>query len=298
MAHPDNRVEYDLWFSSILDLTKEMIVDLGTYSRAFGSHTLFTPRIYTYNCMYCPAEVKNKNCIFNGEYCSFLPRFEIPANMKGVTGKEFLVEAVRSRCAYEVLKAEGGEGQNFFKWYNYIMNFDLMCKDFDHFTARCAEMQLSNLGLNVTAINMCMDDSFEHGDDSKDNKYLKEDRQLSRQLGIMMHPSVTINNITYKGEITGYDVFKAICAGFLTKPDICKGSNIYLFAAADQEFFMKPKHARFERIVGMRGMSLVAVIFAVSVVLVFNLFLFYMYRRQQKDKMKNQLQSQVNQAVD
>ena len=29
LAAPDNRVEYELWYSSILDLTKDQLVDLG-----------------------------------------------------------------------------------------------------------------------------------------------------------------------------------------------------------------------------------------------------------------------------
>jgi len=29
LDRPDNRVEYELWYSSILDLTKNQLVDLG-----------------------------------------------------------------------------------------------------------------------------------------------------------------------------------------------------------------------------------------------------------------------------
>lgn len=42
-----------------------------------------------------------------------------------------------------------------------------------------------------------------------------------------MHPALTINNITYRGQISGYDIFKTICAGFLVQPEICKGANIF-----------------------------------------------------------------------
>jgi hypothetical protein len=31
LARPDNRVEYELWYSSILDLSKDQLVDLGEY---------------------------------------------------------------------------------------------------------------------------------------------------------------------------------------------------------------------------------------------------------------------------
>ena len=42
-----------------------------------------------------------------------------------------------------------------------------------------------------------------------------------------MHPSITINNITYRGDLNGYDIFRAVCAGFSEQPDMCKGDNIF-----------------------------------------------------------------------
>ena len=37
MTSPDNRVEYELWFSSFLDIDTRMIYDLGSHERAFGA---------------------------------------------------------------------------------------------------------------------------------------------------------------------------------------------------------------------------------------------------------------------
>ena len=31
LTRPDNRVEYELWYSSILDMSKDQLVDLGEY---------------------------------------------------------------------------------------------------------------------------------------------------------------------------------------------------------------------------------------------------------------------------
>ena len=59
-----------------------------------------------------------------------------------------------------------------------------------------------------------------------------------------MHPSLTINNITYRGMITGYDIFKTICAGFQTQPEICKGANIFKYISESQknhnDFYIRP----------------------------------------------------------
>ena len=47
-----------------------------------------------------------------------------------------------------------------------------------------------------------------------DNKILREDRQWANTMGVFMHPSITINNVTYRGDLNGYDIFRAVCAGF------------------------------------------------------------------------------------
>ena len=44
---------------------------------------------------------------------------------------------------------------------------------------------------------------------------------------MVLHPAISINNMTYRGDINGFDIFKAICAGFKDQPDICKGDNVF-----------------------------------------------------------------------
>jgi hypothetical protein len=44
---------------------------------------------------------------------------------------------------------------------------------------------------------------------------------MSRLIGIYHHPSLTIKNFTYRGNIEGKDVFYSICAGFQSRPNIC-----------------------------------------------------------------------------
>ncbi len=46
-------------------------------------------------------------------------------------------------------------------------------------------------------------------------------------LGVFMHPSITINNVTYRGDLNGYDIFRAVCAGFKDQPYVCKSDNVF-----------------------------------------------------------------------
>ena len=57
--------------------------------------------------------------------------------------------------------------------------------------------------------------SFEEpGNVDSDNRILREDSAFASKFGIVIHPQLTINNITYRGDFNGYDIFRAICAGF------------------------------------------------------------------------------------
>lgn len=53
IAHPDNRVEYELWYSTSFDLDFDMVRELQAYQAVLSRDALFTPRILTYSCKYC-----------------------------------------------------------------------------------------------------------------------------------------------------------------------------------------------------------------------------------------------------
>lgn len=88
---------------------------------------------------------------------------------------------------------------------------------------------MKKVGVNSESVDKCVRASFVTSEEGQvtDNKLLREDRKWSDQLGVFMHPSITINNITYRGDLNGYDIFKAVCAGFMDQPNVCKGDNIF-----------------------------------------------------------------------
>ena len=120
LTRPDNRVEYELWYSSILDMSKDQLVDLGKYQKPFGNQTLFTPRILTFACPTCPKVVQEKNCYSSGRYCPFQPKYRIYDDSeeggltnsyedrdyrlaeisKSVSDLTLLWESLREKCLY------------------------------------------------------------------------------------------------------------------------------------------------------------------------------------------------------
>ena len=61
-------------------------------------------------------------------------------------------------------------------------------------------------------VNACISESFEQPDNThSDNKLLKADKDTAHELGIFLHPSITINQHTYRGELSGKDIVAATC---------------------------------------------------------------------------------------
>ena len=154
---------------------------------------------------------------------------------------------------------------------------------------------MKKVGISSEKVEKCIRASFVSTETGTitDNSLLREDRKWSSQLGVFMHPSITINNITYRGDLNGYDIFRAVCAGFQDQPNVCKGDNVFSIVekiseteTAQPRAAKKHKHIRKWHIV-----------LAVIVVLVLNLGALYLYRRHTKKKMDSELRVQVNTAV-
>ena len=145
------------------------------------------------------------------------------------------------------------------------------------------------VGLDIDAVDKCIASQFQQNGKITTIKLLEEDREWAKKLGIVLHPSVTINNITYRGELEGFDIFKAICAGFLDQPDVCKGDKVFqiLHEVNPNELIYR----------GKPFVRLFHIFFAIVVVLALNFLALFIYRKYQKRKLNEELQVQVNSAV-
>lgn len=74
IRHPDNHVEVELWFSTLLDIPYKLIKGMHMYHQLLGQSVSFQPRIATFACTDCPQETKEKDCLSDGKYCPFQPQ--------------------------------------------------------------------------------------------------------------------------------------------------------------------------------------------------------------------------------
>lgn len=64
-------------------------------------------------------------------------------------------------------------------------------------------------------VDECVQYSFKTpGDNSTDNMLMYHDKLLAEVYGMSIHPAITINGQIYRGDLTGNDIFRAICTSF------------------------------------------------------------------------------------
>lgn len=66
----DNKVDYDIWYSSTSDVALDFIQDFMKIDRAFGAAVKMTPRFVFWECTDCDAETLDKHCFAGGNYCA------------------------------------------------------------------------------------------------------------------------------------------------------------------------------------------------------------------------------------
>ena len=215
MTSKTNKVEVDLWYSTSLDLGLRLSDELAALSFSFqNDHSkkpLFTPRVATFSCATCDQDFKEKNCLSNGTYCAYTPKFFDEYKMKNadfeLTGREILIQSLREKCLHDIISEKyHNEGVIFWTFFKYLDNCfvenGVKAKSLDD----CYDWSTVKInGVDeVGNLNKCVKGSFAVFDDLEaENKILAADKAWSNALNLHFHPSVVINNSTYNGDIKG-----------------------------------------------------------------------------------------------
>lgn len=93
---------------------------------------------------------------------------------------------------------------------------------------------MRHLDIDQEAVELCYRESFVVANDlESQNNLLEKDTAKAFDLGVYLHPGLTINDMTYRGYLEGSDIEDAICDSFNNKPAMCKGG----FNAIFEDFF-------------------------------------------------------------
>lgn len=223
LASDTNKVEVDFWYTSTLDLGLKLTNEMAAMSTSFGNdhnkQPLFTPRIATYSCVHCPLEFRDKNCVSNGRYCAFDPRYMEAFNLENdeefkLTGRQVIIQALKEKCFSKIMSEKyKDQGTLFWTFFSYLdkcfaedsskgyrrkahVTDIASCFDWSTVKIKGTE-EVSNL--NDCVASSWMDMANENGD----NRILQEDAKWAKENNMWYHPSVVINKYRFKGDITG-----------------------------------------------------------------------------------------------
>ena len=114
MEKPDDRVEYDLWFTSSNDHALDFVSDFKEYDDMFGPKVLFTPRYVFWKCTVCEEDYLNNDCFGGGKYCAVEPTND------NIHGRDIILEDLREKCLYNKLYEEKSTRYLWWAYMQYV----------------------------------------------------------------------------------------------------------------------------------------------------------------------------------
>lgn len=105
-----------------------------------------------------------------------------------------------------------------------------------------------------------------------DNVILAENAERWKEYGTLYWPSVTIDNLTFRGDLTPENIMEAICASLANKPEVC-----FKFYEEEGIAFQRDEVINYEY-QKVSPVTSEMLIFVVVILIVVNLALIYAYR--------------------
>jgi hypothetical protein len=153
MEKPDDRVEYDLWFTSSNDRALDFVADFKEYDRKFDDKVLMTPRYVFWKCTFCEEEYLQNDCFGGGKYCAVEPSNE------NIKGRDIILEDLREKCLYEKTYKDKSTRQ---VWWEYMAFVHKNC--YNVINEDCSKRAHDRLGLNFEETKRCVSSSFSSSD--------------------------------------------------------------------------------------------------------------------------------------
>jgi hypothetical protein len=206
-------VDVELWYSPSEETGIRFLVDFEPYYKNLKNYIHFLPKFVVWQCEDCDSAKVSDDCLFNGKYCALDPDGAGP--FKGVA---IIQETLRGVCLAKL-------DITIFLDYVGLWNKNCLHQDMD-FSENCSYHQMMEIDKKNKAIinelSNCIEDSrvFEDGQEV-DNSILSHAVYEMEQVGIMLFPSLTINNFTFIGNLDALEVTDGICSALPNYPNQC-----------------------------------------------------------------------------
>ena len=163
---------------------------------------------------------------------------------------------------HTALKNEGKE----YLWWDYVKFVHSQC--FEYIGELCSKDGHREIKRSYSDTMKCVDQSFWKEDYAEsENTILKQNDERWKEYGTLYWPSVVINSVTYRRDITAENILEVVCAGLATKPEVCLN-------------FYKEEHIVYEPPeITNEGASVELLVVVVILLVTVNVLLILAYRR-------------------
>ena len=277
-----SKVDLEFWYSSNNQLALDFIKEFDRYAHKLDGYINITPRFVTWGCPVCTEDFKKEECFGSGQYCA--PN-HVKDDFNRVKGRDIIMEDLRQSCLHTNLLAKGKEA----RWWDYMKEVHSEC--FGFISEACSKRAHEIKGFNWEETQKCVQESFlNYGDgtalENSENTLLRDNAKQWKEYGTLYWPSVTINKVTFRGDITPENILEDVCAHLTTKPEVCIN-------------FYKREHIVYEdtSILGPDTVSAELLILVVVILIGVNVILILAYRRCVKKEMEDTMGYKVSNAV-
>lgn len=177
MDNPDDRVEYDIWYTSGDTTALNYINGMKAYNDKLGASALMTPHIVLRTCSYCIDTDTNCRRYGGTMYCAGF------TNSLDITGRDSLSLSVEELCIYDIYK----DTDNAAKWWEYMQQIEI-CRP-DRYAEKCLTQVQEALNIDTSKILNCKD---------REAEILMEQANNWLSSGIPYSPAVAINDKVFR----------------------------------------------------------------------------------------------------
>ena len=225
LPNPDGRVEYDLWTTPTDVISRPIEQNFKDAAVALGDKAFFTPHMYVYDgiragCDQHGTDECGNLCTNAGRYCAIDPDEDLE---NGISGADVIRESLRRLCVWS-LSGDDGLGSSY---WTYIKAFNERCnsnttKPEMFMDADCVSGALATSSIKTSDVEKCMADSGGLEGDVA-NTLLDKELQAKDKAGIILIPTLFVNQAPVRGSLSFATAFKAICSGYSSgsEPSIC-----------------------------------------------------------------------------
>lgn len=176
MEKPDDRVEYDFWYTSGDLHALKFLKKMRKYNNKLGAHVLMTPHMIVRKCHDCTGETAN--CIqYDQEY------YCAPYSDSVLDSRMALERGVEELCIYQLFN-ETGKAE---KWWEYMKEV-YECKD-KNFEASCIAKAQKEVEVDEYKLSTCK---------YKAINILRREESAWASSGIPYSPAIVVNNRVYR----------------------------------------------------------------------------------------------------